>query len=145
MEATIVVSCFCMIIAWTILLGFYGHDRAIMKSMANDLALKGALWVGRYVSPMLNEVDYNAMKQKAEVSFETLETDGYMRLQRRLLYGKVQSVRVSEGVSKDKIHVEIVVNFKLWKVPISCTVQSSSRMIKSEDLPRKIKETGEEK
>ena len=107
-EATIVVSALCMLIGLTILLGLYGHDRAIIKSTANEMALKGALWKGRYVSPITFEVDYEAMRQN------------------------------------EKVQIEIVVDFKLWRIPVSCTVQSSSHLIESKDLPRNIKETGEE-
>lgn len=143
-EATIVVSALCMLISLTILLGFYGHDRAIIKSTANEMALKGALWKGRYVSPITFEVDYGAMRQNEKVSFAQIEALVYDKLEQRLLLGKIRSVQVSEKNFQNRLQIEIVVDFKLWRIPVSCTVQSSSHLIESKDLPRNIKETGEE-
>ena len=143
MEATIVVSMFCMLIACTILLGFYGHDRAVMKSMANDLAFKGALWTGRYVSPTRHEVDYSAMKQGEEMTLDAIETEGYRQLEKRLLCGQIRTIKVYESILKNEVCVEITVDFKLWEIPVSCTVESSSQVIDSDDLPRILEETGE--
>ena len=142
-EATVVVSFLCILMSLTILLGFYGHDRAIIKSTANDMAIKGALWRGRYVSPITYEVAYGAMKRKEKVPFDEIEALIYAKLERRLLLGKINSVQVTEKSLQNMLEVEITVDFKLWKIPVSCTVQSSSHLFESKDLPRNIEETGE--
>ena len=144
-EATVVISVFCMLIVFTILLGFYGHDCAVMKSTANDLAYRAALWTGRFVSPTLDEVDYGALRQNTKVGFDQIESEGYALLEKRLLFGDIRTIQVFQTLLGNQISVEIKADFQLCKFPVSHTVRSESKVFKSKDLPRNIKETGEDK
>lgn len=142
-EATAVISLFCMLIALVIILGFYGHDQAVMKSTANVLAFNASLWKGRYVSMLYDEVDYGALKSKADIDLSLIESKGYEMMEQRLLLGKVQAVRATQTNFGGKVVVEIEAAFDLGKTVIY-TVQSESRVFKSNNLPRNIRETGEE-
>lgn len=143
-EGTVVVSIACMMIALICVFGFYGHDRSVMNSTANEIVLMASLWKGRYVSPEINEVDYEALKNNMEADLSMIENKGYQWLDERLLYGKVQSVRVFSSFLSKRIRVEMVAGFNLFGYEFEYKVQSSFRYFESEDLPRKPVESGEE-
>ena len=138
-----VVSFMCLLIALVILLGFYGHDRAVMKSTANTLATKAGLWGSRYVSPLIDEVDYEALKAGLQTDLSIVEELGYECLEQRLLLGRVNSVQILKGYLKKHIQVNISVDFKIWNYAFTQEIQSDAVWIDSRDLPRRYKETGE--
>ena len=144
MEATVIVSFMCMLIALIVMLGFCVHDCAVMKSTANELAIKASMWGSRYVSPLINEVDYESMKEEMQIEIGSVEDIGYEWLVRRLLYGKVKSVNVFRGILEDNVRVEICVDFKIWNFEFTQNAQSDALWIDSRELPRMNKETGGE-
>ena len=144
-EATVIVSFLCILIAFVIMLGFYGHDRAVVKSTANELAMKASLWGSRYVLTELNEVDYEAMKADAPIDICDVETIGYEWLQKRLFIGKVKSVQIFQKILNRNVEVEIHIDFKLWRFMFSQNFRADAVWIDSKELPRINKETGEER
>lgn len=138
------MSMACVMIALICVFGFYGHDRSVMNTTANELALMASLWTGRYVSPETGEVDYEALKTEMDTDLSRIESRGYQWLNDRLLYGKVQSVRVLPSFLGKRIRVEMVAVFHLYDYEFEYKVQSSFRYFESKDLPRKPEESGEE-
>jgi len=138
------VSMACVMIALICVFGFYGHDRSVMNTTANEMVLMASLWKGRYVSPEMSEVDYEALKNKMEIDLSLIENKGYQWLNERLLYGKVKSVRVIPSFLSKRIRVEMVAVFNLYDYEFEYKVQSAFRYFESEDLPRKPVESGEE-
>lgn len=143
-EATVIVSFVCMLIALIVMLGFYVHDCAVMKSTANELAIKASMWGSRYVSPVINEVDYESMKEEIQIEMSSVEDIGYEWLGRRLLYGKVKSVHIFRGILEENVRVKICVSFKIWNFEFAQNTQSDAIWIDSRELPRMNKETGGE-
>ena len=134
-----------MIIVLVVMLGFYGHDRSVIRSTANELAIKGNLWGSRYVTPDINEVDYERMKSKEHVDFQIIEKLGSELLDKRLLCGTVKSVEVLQGVLNEDIKVKINVEFRIWNYTFLLETQSDDKWIDSMELPRTYKETGDNK
>ena len=145
MEATVIVSFLCMLIAFVVMLGFYGHDRAVIKSTANEMAMKAGLWGSRYVLTEINEVDYEAMKEEVTIDIRDMEKVAYEWLQKRLFIGKVKSVQIFQGILNRNVQVEIYIDFKLWSSIFSQKFRSDSVWIDSKELPRINKETGEKR
>ena len=54
-EGTVIISMIFLATGMVILLGFYGHDRAVMQSTADELSIYGSLWAGRYMQPEIRE------------------------------------------------------------------------------------------
>ncbi len=144
-EATVIVSFLSLLIAFVVMLGFYGHDRAVAKSTANELAMKASLWGSRYVLSGINEVDYEAMKADESIDICDVESIGYEWLQKRLFIGKVKSVQIFQGILNRNVEVEIYIDFKLWRSMFSQKFRADAVWIDSKELPRINKETGEER
>lgn len=143
-EGTVIISLICLSIGLVIMFGFYGHDRALMQSTADELALYGSLWEGRYAHPKIREVDYETMKREGTVSHETIEAEGYRMLAGRLFCGEVQGINVSKSLSGRELQIEIQSDFQIGRYSVPCTVRASSAVIKSRDLPRKREKTQED-
>lgn len=143
-EGTVIISLICLSIGLVVMVGFYGHDRALLQSTADELALYGSLWEGRYAHPKIREVDYETMKREGTVSHETIEAEGYRMLAGRLFCGEIQEINVSKSLSGKELQIEIQSDFQLGKYSVPCTVRASSMVLKSKDLPRKGHQAQEE-
>lgn len=142
-EGTVVISLICLIIGLTILLGFYGHDRSVMQSVADELAMYGCQWSGRYLQPSIREVDYEAMKQGKSMDIYDIENRGYRLLQDKMFCAEINGITVSKSLLGREVQVDILSNFKImgWEIP--CKV--SGVVFLSDDLPRrKNPDQGEE-
>lgn len=136
-EGTVIVSFICIIVGIVVMMGFFVHDYAVMQSTADELAVMGSLWSGRYVSPEYKEVDYEALKQKQVTDLKTIEAKGYALLDERLLCGNVQSIAVSKQLFGHCIQVEICTDFELGHYSFDYTVLGESNVFDSRDLPRR--------
>ena len=144
-EGTVIISMICFIVGLVVLLGFYCHDRMIMQSTADELAMYGSLWSGRYLQPGIREVDYEAMKQGDSPDLQSIEDMGYRMLQGKFLSGQVDQIQVSKNFMGREITVDIRSDFKIFKWTVQCEVTGRSAAFPSEDLPRhKEMEQGEE-
>lgn len=143
-EGTIIVSLICVMIGLIVVLGFYGHDRAVIQTTANELSMMASLWSGRYVSPTIKEVDYEALKQGNKTDLSQVEDNGYQMLQSKLLYGEVQSVDIFRTAWKKSVCVAVVVRFQIWNYEFEYKTESLCRVFDSHDLPRKKIENREE-
>ncbi len=140
-EGTVIVSLICLCIGFVVMLGFYGHDRALMQSTADELALYGSFWEGKYVHPKIREVDYEAMKKAGTVDFDKIEDEGYRMLAGRLFCGKLQKINVSKSLSGRELQIEIYSDFQIGRYNVPCRVRASSVVLRSGDLPRQKQET----
>lgn len=118
-------------------MGFFGHDCMVMKSTADELAIMGSLWSGRYVSYAYDEVDYEALKQRQTIDLNQIEQKGYSILAKRLLYGNVKHVSVSKQLLGHKVLVEICTDFKIGKYTFDYVVTGEASVFESNDLPRR--------
>lgn len=143
-EGTLIISFICLITGLVILLGFYGHDRAVMQSTADELSRYGSLWAGRFLHPEIREVDYELMKQSGTVDFGVIEDMGCRMLQGRLFCGELRSIRASQSLSGREMQVEIQTNFQIGKYEIPCKVRASSVVFRSRDLPRRNQKNQED-
>jgi hypothetical protein len=135
-EGTVIVSLLCLVVGLAVTLGFYGHDRAVMQSVADELAEWGSLWSGNYVHPDIGEVDYEAMKRWVQVDLGLVETKGYQLLQGKLFFGTVRSISVSKSLSGREIQVEIQSDFQIGGRDLSCNVRGYASVFQSRTLPR---------
>lgn len=136
-EGTVIVSAICIIVGLTVCMGFFGHDCMVMKSTADELAMMGSLWSGRYVSYEYGEVDYEALKQKQAVELKKIEQQGYTLLSERLFLGKVQSISISKQILGHRVHTEICTDFKIGSYTFDYAVIGESAFFESNDLPRR--------
>ena len=136
-EGTVIISLICLATGMVILLGFYGHDRAVMQSTADELSIYGSLWAGRYMQPEIREVDYENMKQGGAADFSVIEEMGGRMLQGRLFCGELRSIRATQSLSGREMLIEIQTDFPFGKYEIPCTVKASALVFRSRDLPRK--------
>lgn len=143
-EGTVIISLICLMTGMVILLGFYGHDRAVMQSTADELSIYGSVWAGRYMQPEIREIDYESMKQNGAVDFSEIEEMGSRMLQGRLFCGQLQSIRAAQSLSGREMLIEIQTDFQLGKYEIPCTVKASALIFRSRDLPRKNEKNQEE-
>ena len=143
-EGTVIVCLICLIVGSVIMLGFYGHDRALMQSTADELALYGGFWEGKYVHPIIREVDYELMKRNGTISFDVIEEEGYRMLAGRLFCGKLQKINVSKSLSGKELQIEIQSDFQIGKYNGPCTVRASAPVLRSQDLPRQNKRIQED-
>lgn len=144
-EGTVIISTICFIVGLVVLLGFFCHDWAVIKSTADCLAMEGSLWNGRYLQPDIREIDYEAMKQNNHSDLHMLEESGYRDLQSKLFCGKVKDIMVSKSILGREVQVDIAAKFNIFKWEIPCTVSARSIAFFSDDLPRqkKIEQGGE--
>ncbi|MEI3267428.1 MAG: hypothetical protein V8R85_10365 [Frisingicoccus sp.] len=142
-EGTVIVCLICLIVGSVIMLGFYGHDRALMQSTADELALYGGFWEGRYAHPKIREVDYELMKRNGTISHETIEEEGYRMLAGRLFCGKLQKLMCPRVFQDKNFKSKFSRIFRLENTAFR--VRSGlRRRHRSQDLPRQNKRIQED-
>lgn len=135
-EGAVIISFICLIVALVVGLGFYCHDRMVLQGAADELAMYGSNWVGRYVDPVIKEVDYEGLKYRHPVSFDSLISKGYKMLQGRLLWGKSPQISIEQSYFGKEVEVKINSSFLIGSKAFLCKVSSSACVIRSRDLPR---------
>lgn len=135
-EGTIIISLICLMVGFIAALGFYCHDRTVIQSTADELAMFGSLWSGRYMHPEIREVDYECLKNFSEVSTDMLEEKGYGMIRGKLFCGDIQGVEVHRSSWTREIQVKIQCQFQIgrWKFPY--TAEAAAVDFHSGDFPR---------
>ena len=136
-EATCVVSFFCLILWVVLILGFYCYDYAVLQMTSDELSLSAGLWAGRAVHPGTGEVDYTRLKNEVEPDWTDVKSKGMMMLESRLIFAKAETIVITEGLSEDAVNVRIQAYFRMFQREIPCRVESCSKIIHSKELPRK--------
>ena len=143
-EGTVIISFICLMVGMTAALGFYCHDRTVIQSAADELAMFGSLWSGRYMHPEIREVDYECLKASSEMPVDLLQTKGYGLIHGKLFCGNVQEIEVRRSLWEREILVEIQCQFQIgrWQFPYTAT--SAAVDFCSEDFPRRKERRPEE-
>lgn len=136
MEGTVIISFICLMVGMVAALGFYCHDRAVIQSTADELAMFGSLWSGRYMHPEIREVDYECLKENTALSLDVLEEKGYAMIHGRLFCGDVQTIDVQRSLWEREIQVRIQCRFQVgrWQFPYGAMAAAVD--FRSSDFPR---------
>lgn len=141
-EATFIVSWFCLLIGSVIMLTFYIHDHVVLGAVADETAVCAALSLGRYYLADTQETDIAALLDGREVPLTRVYERAFQRMERELLCVTVETFSIQEDAWTDKVSVYAAGTWRIAGVPIRFAVTSEAPVISSESFSRSLE--GEE-
>ncbi len=136
-EASFIISWFCLLIGTVILLAFYIHDYVVICAVADEAAVHASLSLGRYFLTDSGETDITALLEERDVPMTLVYEWAYQRMERSLLCVSVDTFQINESKWADKVEVSAIGSCRLAGIPVQFKIISEAPVINSQSLSRR--------